>query len=359
MHEITQRKLNQLKPRHQRYSDDDFWAEAPTEEAAHDEFARIFNPHGTRCPTCCSCDVAPVGNDILRKYLCRQCQQGFSIITRTLMEGLGISLLEWRQAIHMFTGEPTLTTPRELARRIGWDDPTAREAMCRLLQAAAEPVLPLREPSELDWTYLTHPRTADQSRTAGETGTSLVISLVGRDTRRVAGLSIIPTDGKAEIHKFVARHLVEGMMLLTDSHASNAGIPAVIQCFVDHGSHQWAKGPACTNLPEGLWKRVKRVLQCDFSWYHDRSLTHWLDGLQWRENHRHLNHPERMIALARGMRWKKLSRITDQFPRQLELGSPNPAQCQDCRNAACLIRRSAQFGRNEPVRANPSRTRRA
>ena len=31
----------------------------------------------------------------------------------------------------------------------------------------------------------------------------------------------------------------------------------------------------------------------------------YLVGLQWWENHRHLSHREKMIELARGLRWKK------------------------------------------------------
>lgn len=335
-----------------RYTDDDFWAEAWDEESAHEWFVRTCWPHGVQCPTCCSCDVAEVGNDIPRQYRCRQCEQDFSIVTGTLMQGLDISFLEWRQAIFIFTGEPTLTTSRELARRIGWDDGPAREALYRLLQAAAEPARPLREPAELDWTELQYPRAPWE-----KPGKVRVIALVGRESHRVAGMAKLPRQSKYEVRDFVHRHLVEGMMLSTDSHRSNRDIPAVIRGFVDHSSRQWAKGPACTNLPEGLWKRVKRVLQVDFSWYHDESLTHWLHGLQWWENHRHLNHPERMLALARGMRWKKPGRInTDQFPRQNELGGPRSTLCADCQSASCRIRHSAQTGRKKTVRADASRT---
>ena len=336
-----------------RYTDDDFWAETWDEESAHQWFAQTYWPDRVRCPTCYSCEVAEVGKDIPREYRCRQCDQDFSIDTRTLMQGLDISLLEWRQAIFIFTGEPTLTTSQELARRVGWDDRTAREALYRLLQAAAEPVRRLREPAELDWTELQYPRAPGQ-----KPGRVWVIALIGRESHRVAGMEKLPRQGKYEVGKFVGRHLVEGMTLSVDSHGSNKKIPAVIKHFVDHRSRQWAKGPACTNLPEGLWKRVKRVLLVDFSWYHDGSLTHWLHGLQWWENHRHLNHPERMRALTRGMRWQKPGPInTDQFPRhnELALDGPRPLRCRDCRNAQCEIRQAC-YGGKRTVRADASRT---
>ena len=369
MYEPTAAEAAQKPPKvatHPRYSDEHFWAEARDEESAHRWFVRTYWSDREQCPTCCSRDVAEVRRDVLHKYRCRQCGRDFSITTGTLMEGLDISLLEWLQAIFIFTSEPTLTTSRELARRIGWKDHTAKEALYRLLQATAEPARPLREPAELDWTELPYPMVPGQKR-----GKVLVISLIGRDSRRVAGLERLPRQGKFEVNKFVGQHLVDGMMLSLDNHRSNrvtndekrrrknAKMPPVIRHFVDHNS-QWAKGPACTNLPEGLWKRVKRVLQYDFSWYHDDSLAHWLSGLQWWENHRHLNHPQRMRALAEGMRWKNPDPIiTDEFPRATEFGGPWPTPVQGCRNASCRIQQSTRFRSEKPPRADASRTRRA
>ena len=71
-----------------------------------------------------------------------------------------------------------------------------------------------------------------------------------------------------------------------------------------HSRHQYAWGPVCTNLPEGLWPRVKRLLHVDYSWYLDGTLTHWLDGVRWWENHHTLGHRERMAKLAEAMMYR-------------------------------------------------------
>ena len=349
--EVT-RQPRQAENRRDRCAGNDFWGETPDDEAAHHWFVNIFWPHGMRCPTCCACDVAEIGNDIPQKYRCRQCLRHFTIVTGTLMEGLKVSLLEWRQAVHIITSRPTLSSAPELSRRIGWNDRTARAVIYRLLQAAAEPAYLLREPAELDWTELQHPWRGDHR------GKKLVvIALVGRVTRRVAGLELISNQSKEQIHNFVYRHLVKGMMLCTDTHGSNQDMDDMIQHFVNHGMGQYVRGPACTNLPEGLWKRVKRVLHTDYTWFHQWSLTHWLDGLRWWENHRQLDHPERVIALANGLRWKKPRRIIDQYIGQYELNGPNLPECPDCRNGQCLARRSRRFASERPVRADASRTR--
>ena len=337
-----------------RYTDEAFWAETPDGESAYNWYADLFWPDGPRCPTCYSCHVETVIDGFPPTYRCHWCEKDFSIFTGTLMEGLDVSPLEWRQAIHIFTGGPTLSSTQELSRRIGWDDRTAREVTYRLLQAAAEPVLPLREPAELDWTELDHPNTG------GSSGKSLVIAAVGRDTGVVAGLRLLPTQQQTHIHRFVRTYVAEGMMLCADDHASNRAIPDVIPdvklLLLPHSKGKYVKGPACTNLPEGLWRRTKRVLHVDYSWYHDRSLTHWLDGLKWRENHRFMRHRERMARLAESMRWREPARIRDQFHDRLEMGG-HSSLCPGCNNAQCRAERSTSFGREKPPRANPYRAR--
>ena len=336
-----------------RYTDEAFWADAADRKSTHNRYDDLFWPNGPRCPTCCSCHVETISDGLLLPmYRCYWCEQDFSIVTGTLMEGLDVSPLEWRQAIHIFTGGPTLSPPPELARRIGWDDPTAREVTYRLLQAAAEPVIPLREPTELDWTELDHPHTG------GSSGKSLAIAAIGRDTGRVAGLRRLPSQHQVHIHRFVRTYVAEGMPLFVDDHGSNRNISGVDLHLLAHSKGQYVKGPACTNLPEGLWRRVKRVLHVDYSWFYDRSLTHWLEGLQWRENHRLMSPRERMARLAEGMRWREPARTQDQFRDQLEMGGAHSSPCPGCHNAQCRAERSASFGREKPPRANPYQARR-
>ena len=300
-----------------RYTDDDFWRETPDEASAHAWFASVYWPDGVRCPECCCRDADVIKWGVIPVHRCYRCGGEFSITTDTLMDGMDLTLLEWRHALYVFTGGAALSAIPEMAQRTGWDDAVARAAMHRLLQAAAEPAVPLREPAELDWTEVAEP---DDPGDFSEPGKSLVIGLVGRRSRRVAGLRHIPDAHKFHIERFVRQHLVEGMMLLTDSHLSNLNLDWKNRHSVAHARNQYASGAACTNRTEGMWTRVKRVLDIDHSWYWDRSLTHWLDGLRWRENHRILRQPERMMELAQGMRWRRPRRIRDEFsPRQGKL----------------------------------------
>lgn len=336
-----------------RLSDADFWRETPDEYAATTWFQNLYWPDGVRCPTCVGCDVQTIDDGGLQSHRCNRCQRDFSLTTETLMEGLAIPLLEWRQALLIMTGGSTLGSVPELSRRIGWDVATAREATRRLLLATIEPVRPLREPAELDWTWVDHPRAE------GYRGKSLAIAVIGRASHRVAGLRTIPREREREVHRFVGEHLAPGMTLFVDTHASNRDIPDAIKYFVDHHRKQYACGPASTNLPEGLWQRIKRTLHTDYDWYFNDNLDLWLAGLQWRENQRDLKPRERMMALAMAMRWKAPTQVRDRTDRheQLELGSTFDHRCDDCENADCLADRHQRWGRGLP-RADASRTRR-
>ena len=339
-----------------RYSDADFWSEFPDDAAARTWFESIFWPDGAvHCPRCESCHVDGLGNDTHQPYRCRECERDFSVTSDTLMDGLNIPLLEWSQALFIFTGSVTLCSRRELSRRIGWDEETAREAVYRLLLAMQEPIIPLREPAELDCADLPYP--------PDHLGEAKVIALVGRYTRRVAGLKIISSETKKEIESFVHERLAKGMTLFTDSHLSLKDIRDVDQperSSVNHGAHQYVRGPGCINLDEGLWRRVKRLLQVDFDWFFDRSLSLWLDGIQWRENRRRLSHRERMAELARGLRSQPSPPKQDSFSRRLgldafserlELEPPPQPRCQDCRNSNCRAEREESVWGKRRTRA--------
>ena len=332
------------KPAHtrDRYTDDDFWDEIPDEQAAYAWLAAKFWPTGPRCPTCCRCRPSLIPAAPRPIYRCVHCKENFSVVTATLMDGLDIPLHEWLQAIFIFTGGPTISSPRTLAERIGWDEETAREITYRLLQATAEPAVRLREPSEMDWTQLQY------SPKPGIVCRVWAIGLVGRRMGKVAGLEMITNEDKWSIENFVHRYLADDMPLICDSHASNRNVPWEIKRYVQHNKGRFAHGPACTNLPEGLWKRVKRVLHTDYSWGLDGSLSLWLDGLRWRENHRGLTHRKRMAALATGMRWKKPVSRRDEYPyMQVSVELPivlnQRTPCANCRNSLCLSDRKRSF----------------
>lgn len=348
------RRAKKPKKEFTAHTDDAFFNRFPDEDAARDWLASTYWPYGVRCPECWCCNVTDLGCGLNPTYRCGACGKEFSIVTSTLMDGSDIPLRHWLYGMFVFTGSPCIPSPRKLAERVTGDDEAARELAYRLLRAAAEPVVRLREPAELDWTYLHHPETE------GTSGKSLALALVGRRSHRVAGLRVILTERKRNVQDFVSEHLVEGMMLCADDHRSNRNIPGVVKYLIKHSKGRFAQGPACTNRVEGLWPRLKRVLYTDYSWYSDRRLTPWLDGVKWLENHRHLPHMDRMERLAKGMRWKDpLPRIQDRFLIQRTLGQRHNPPCKDCRNAACLAKLKRPFGSNRIPRANPYQARRA
>ena len=331
------------------YSDDDFHKEYPDEDAARNWFAGIYYPNGVRCSTCWCCKVTELGtaSGANPTHRCNHCQQDFSMATGTLLEGLDVSYREWLWALRIFTAGAHLPAPRTLATEIGWADRKARDATYRLLQAAAESPVRLREPAELDCSFLHH------SGEDGIPGKSVVIALVGRRSGRVAGLRHIQDEKKPTIQKFVREHLVEGMTLFADTHGSNRDIPETVQYFVNHYKGRFTNGPASINRTEGVWPRLKRVLHADYSWYRDHCLGHWLDGVRWRENHRRLSHLDRMKTLALGMRWKPPDLTRDHYAIQRTMDQEHNQTCGDCRNVCCLTQAKTPVWTDHLARANP------
>ncbi len=328
------------------YSDDEFWSDFPDDPAARAWFESVFWPDVVHCPWCESCHVDALVPDARLPFRCRKCERDFSVISDTLMDGLKVPLLEWAQALFIFTGGPILCSHQELGRRIGWDEKTAREATYRLLQAMDEPIVPLREPAELDAAWLRYP--------PGHDGEVQVIALVGRRSKRVAGIKRIFSETKAEIEPFVNERLAPGMTLFTDSHLSVRDIRDVDQpkgSSVNHRAGEYTRGPGCINLDEGLWRRMKRLLQVEFDWFSDGHLHPWLAGIQWRENRLSLSHQERMVQLAQDLRSKRPRFTPDPLPEQPRLEPPSPPRCQSCQNSECRAERGETISKERQSRA--------
>ena len=298
------------------YSDDVGYAIVTDEAAAHELLLKALHPNGLQCPSCHSHDVAPVNSDALpAMYVCGSCGKEFTILTDTLMEGLDISLREWWWVLFVFTSGPMVSAPQDLVARMGWDPDLAHTVFLRLLMACGQSPRKLREPAEMDWTYLTRRDGNRQSRPL------YVIALRGRHTSNLAGLQIIRDETVATISRVVYRHLYHGMTLFTDSHRSNVALQSLQllrdskQFFVNHEKLEYVKGPASTNSLEGFWTRLKVFLR-RYDWFSHRSLTHCLAGVEWWENNRLHSHQDRIDHLAQGMK-RKPRRKTDH-----QIGNP-------------------------------------
>ena len=283
------------------FTDRQFWEQTPDEAVAARWFSRAFWPNsdGVRCPRCAWNETArPVPSTENCRYWCARCRRTFSIKTGTVMHGSHLTLRQWKHALFIWTGGPLPVSSKELGCRLGVSSGIDHDVTLRILASAREELPPLREPAELVRFQLGgKPKNRHwEKRNAQDKPEPIhVIAMVGRRSGKTI-IEKLDRPNKTSIHRFVHKHLARGMDLYLSKHRLHQGIPNVVPHFFT--------GNDASYLLLYLKERIFTVFDRVHNGFTARYAEEYLKGIQWRENHSHLNHEDKMIHLARGMRWK-------------------------------------------------------
>lgn len=272
--------------------------ETPDEASAERWFRTIYWPPGVnmRCPRCSWNEPSKSLRDkSALPYRCLRCRKTFSVKTNTVMHRSRLTLVQWKQALHIWTGGDRPCSSKELGSRIGVDDGTARDITQRLLKAAQEDIPPLREPSELARFRLGgKPKFRRKGRHLPSP--VIVIAMVGRHSGRTI-IRRVSKEDKATFQGFIGEHFTPGMHLYLSNHRIHQGIPNVIPHYLSH--------PESSYLLLNLKRTIRTTWDTVYRGIDERYAEGYLAGLQWWENHQNLSHRERAAQLALGMRWKE------------------------------------------------------
>lgn len=295
-------------PRSGNLSIPQFYDEFPDgdDQAAAQWFIEAFWPSDkdkveVRCPRCAWSKPAKSSSESAEQpYRCPRCRRTFSIKTETVMAGSPLTLRQWARALHIWTEGQSPCSSRKLQEALGLAETTALDVTYRILKAAQEELPPLREPAEMaKFSLGGNPKNRHKDK-RGKSGQAphpvTAIALVGR----VSGRTVIETMPKPtgeRIWWFLRKHLVSGMDLWMSNSSANRAI-------------QWDQAhllsdPKASHLLVPLRKRIRTWLIAEHNWVSPEHMPEYLAGLRWFENHRSLNHRERMRHLAQGMMWKE------------------------------------------------------
>ena len=286
-------------------TDRQFRDETPDEAAAALWFIHAFWPNspGIRCPRCAWNETARLSAPTTKQpYRCARCREPFSIKIETVMSGSPLTLRQWKLALFIWAGGPLPSSSKELERRMGVDEGTAHDLTLRILESAREEFPPLREPAELARFQLGgKPQFMHEDRRPAKGGVNRkpkisVIAMVGRHSGRTTIRKLDQT-GKPSFHGFVHQHLSPGMDLYLSNHRLHQDIPRVAPHYLSDNDASY--------LLLDLRERTLTIFDRVHNGFGFQHAAEYLDGIQWWENHRNLSHREKMIELARGMRWKK------------------------------------------------------
>ena len=246
---------------------------------------------GVVCPYCGSthCHLCSDG-----RYICKGCQNKFSVLVGTIFENTKISLLKWFMAMYLISSHKKGISSCQLARDINVTQKTAwflLQKVRGLYGQSDEQVL--SGDVEMDEMYLGG-REANKHESKHVDGTqgrstktkTPIFGMVGRENGTVVAMKVENTQG-ATLMPIVSQFVEEGATTYTDEANiySRLGENGYNHLFVNHKQREYVRANDIhTNGIEGFWAHFKRVV---FSTYHMVSkdyLQRYIDEQVYRWN---------------------------------------------------------------------------
>ena len=229
------------------------------------------------------------------RYICKDCQNKFSVLVGTIFENTKISLRKWFMAMYLISSHKKGISSCQLARDIKVTQKTAWFILHKVrgLYGQSDATV-LNGTVEMDEMYLGGRETNkhQSKKTEGTQGRSTktkapIFGMIEREGKVVA-MKVENTQG-ATLLPIVEQFVEEGATTYTDELSSYNGLSnkGYNHLFVSHNKREYVRANDIhTNSIEGFWAHFKRVV---FGTYHCVSkdyLPRYIDEQTYRWNTR-------------------------------------------------------------------------
>ena len=244
------------------------------------------------CPYCGSTHCHKCSDG---RYICKSCQNKFSVLVGTIFENTKISLRKWFMAMYLISSHKKGISSCQLARDINVTQKTAWFILHKVrgLYGQNDSTV-LSNEVEMDEMYLGGRETNkhESKKVEGTQGRSTktktpIFGMLERDGKVVA-MKVEDTKG-ATLMPIVSQFVEEGSTTYTDEASiyNKLAENGYDHLFVNHGKREYVRANDIhTNSIEGFWGHFKRVV---FSTYHCVSkdyLQRYIDEQLYRWNTR-------------------------------------------------------------------------
>jgi transposase-like protein len=288
-----------------------FMERFPDEQAARNYLEQLRWNGETVCPHCEKKDIRAW--NVEGYYLCRTCDEVFTVRTKTVMERSHIPLNKWLYAMYLLVTARKGVSSLQISKEIGVTQKTAWFMLQRLREACRKDGGGmLRGVVEADECYIggreANKHESRKLRTGrGTVGKTAVMGLRERNGRIKAAI-ISGTDTKTVQDR--VRAVVEpGSTLCTDEHAAYRGMPEYSHLSVNHSAKEFVNGMAHTNGIESVWAVLKRGYNGVYHNFSAKHLNRYVDEFSFRLNEGNCKTPsmDRVVALFLGTIGKTLT----------------------------------------------------
>lgn len=250
------------------------------------------------CPHCDKNEIRVV-DPLKKRYICKSCNEQFSVFTDTIFEGTLLELPVWFQIIALMLNAKSGMAANEIKRHMGITYKTAYYTAMRIRIGMLEDCTCLNGIIEMDESYFGGKHRKNNRKTDDNTPDLASVELKrGRGTNKISVVGMVQRKGKVKtklIEKLNKRNLLamlktyaskENSLLITDGFKSYDELEKYIDRLKINHSKGFSSGIVYVNTIENFWSGVKNGIRGSFKAISKKYLPLYLLEFEWVFNHR-------------------------------------------------------------------------
>ena len=269
-----------------------------------------------KCTNCESKNIRVTDSKKLR-YVCKKCNEQFSIYTDTIFEGTLLPITKWFQIIALMINAKSSISAKEIQRNTGVTYKSAYYTCMRVRIGMLQKDTMLNGMIEMDESYFGGKARKRKKLPDNEPSISTNTLKRGRGTNKVSVVGMVQRKGNVKtkvIEKLTKRNLLamlksyakqDNSILLTDSFRSYDELEKYIDRLKVNHSKEFSKGVLHINTIEGFWSYVKNGIRGSYKSVSKKYLPMYLLEFEYKYNLRNYKGNEFIRYLKNALNQEK------------------------------------------------------
>lgn len=268
----------------------DFYVKFRDEQTCKEYFTDLRWSEGQLCIFCGHKKVYVTN----RGFKCgsSECYRQFNFKTKTIFESSKVPLSIWFYLIYSYAINKKNISSVQIAKNIGVTQTTAWYMMSNIRGVFAEKeIVRLSGIVEVDECFIGKGNRWTRWGSMSTRKTP-ILGIIERGGKVV--IKAIEDRTRITLEEIILTHVEKGSTVYTDGLMSYRNLSGYYKhAWLDHSSHEYARGSMHTNTIENFWSHFKRGIRNGSHFISAEHVQRYCDEVAYRHNYKHLNFKER------------------------------------------------------------------